>query len=251
MDTSINPYQAPEHSSDPEDEVEADEQPRPTFHSARNWGIAACLGIASNLILAMAAIGVSFALLSLYDVDAVEQIDPAREQALLFWLNAGFIPMIVVRLVTAIAFMVWMYRVYVNLLALGHAAVDWKPWMAPLCWLIPFFNLVAPCLVMREILWRSDPRAEELGKNHPALQTVHLWWAAWIAGIVLSWIGNRLGFAASTLADHVLVTRCDVATSAVLVVCGILAIWLILCIDAMQMRRHTALLQPEAQFPAT
>src|SRR5687768_13675980 len=125
MDSTINPYQAPESSSPPAVTGIAEQKPN-LFQSARAWGIIACFGIAANLIVALSAMAISFALLSLYDVDHVEQIDPAQEQSLLFGLNVTFIGILATRLLTAIPFMVWMYKVYVNLLALGHAAVDWK-----------------------------------------------------------------------------------------------------------------------------
>ena len=246
MDSAINPYQSPEPAP-PVEEITAGEHAS-SFQSARPWGIAACLGIGANLLVAMAAMWISIALLLLYNVDDVAEIDPEMEQSLLFWLNMSFVAMIAVRLLTAIPFMVWMYKVYLNLLALGHASVDWKPWLAPICWLIPVFNLFAPCLIMREILWKSDPQAEVLGKNHPALQMVNIWWAAWIGALFMSWIGNRLDFAAQSLPDFVFATRWDVGTSVVLIVCGVLAIWLIIDIDGRQLRRSARQLPDGIQF---
>ena len=189
--------------------------------------------------------GLQLALLELYDVTTVEEVDSTIEQWILYWMNVVVASTVPMRLLTAVPFLVWNYRAYINLLALGHASVDWKPFMAPVSWLIPVFNLIAPCLIMRELRWRSDPEAEVVGKSNPALQYVNLWWGAWILSLVMKLISNSLNASASTLADHVQALRFNIATHAVLIVCGLLAVWLILSVDRLQLRRYAA---PIAEF---
>lgn len=234
----VNPYQAPENSPPADETHAANEGRAATFRSARPWGVAACLGIWLNGMLALVAAGLSFVLHSVYEVDDVGQIDAVFEQWLLDWINVSLVSMVAVRLVTAVPFMVWFYRAYANLLALGHRSLDWKTYMPAVCWFIPVFNLVAPCLIMRELRWRSDTRAEELGKANPSLQLVNLWWGAWIVGFVLSYVGNALKTSVSTLAGRVLAERCDIATFIVVIACAVLAMWLIVTIDSLQLRRH-------------
>jgi hypothetical protein len=63
---------------------------------------------------------------------------------------------------------------------------------------------------------------------------------------VLGWFGNRLDYSATTIGDYVLATRCDIATMVVLMVCAVLAVWVIISIDGLQLRRLAQLEAPQA-----
>ncbi|MGH2809179.1 MAG: DUF4328 domain-containing protein [Actinomycetota bacterium] len=85
--------------------------------------------------------------------------------------------------VTAIVFLIWFYRAYQNMAALGVYA-RWSSGWAIGAWLIPILNLFRP-KQMADDIWRSsDPTLPEnpghlwlSGKVAPLL---HYWWAAWI-----------------------------------------------------------------------
>ena len=101
--------------------------------------------------------------------------------------------------VTAIAFIVWMLRVYDNLKPMTAAAPrHTRGWVIG-GWLVPFLNLVRPKQIMDD-LWRANdpklPAADDLissvaWQNNPASPLLNLWWALWIIGGLLGWSTYR------------------------------------------------------------
>jgi Domain of unknown function (DUF4328) len=93
---------------------------------------------------------------------------------------------LIARLACAIPFCIWFYRAYVNLLGLGNEFTSFKPGWAPGSFFIPFMNLVRPQQIAREIWMNSknDEAATNTG-------IVNRWWAFWLAGNIISYIGSR------------------------------------------------------------
>ena len=103
-----------------------------------------------------------------------------------------------VLIVTAILFLVWIYRAYRNLSALGASGLRYSANWAVGGWFIPIMNLWRPYQVTAEIWKASDPDCNE--PEGEAWQTasvsplVKLWWALWIIGGMIGGILMRFAF---------------------------------------------------------
>ena len=107
------------------------------------------------------------------------------------WLSFGLIGTgvlalieIPVRIVTAILFLIWLYRAFDNLSALKANHLEFTPGWSVGWWFIPFANLVKPFQVVRELYNESDPDFDrETGFLHVAGGTpfvIGLWWGTFL-----------------------------------------------------------------------
>jgi hypothetical protein len=99
--------------------------------------------------------------------------------------------------VTTIMFATWIHRAGKNLIAAGCEGLEFTP-AARIWWFaVPFANLIMPYRGMRE-LWNASRGETFYGKDHPILIA---WWAAWLAGGLLS-VLSRVG----AIDDRILAT---------------------------------------------
>ncbi|HLK58579.1 MAG TPA: DUF4328 domain-containing protein [Chthonomonadaceae bacterium] len=104
--------------------------------------------------------------------------------------------MIVLRLVTGPCFLVWMYRAYRNLFALGTQGLSFSPGWAVGSFFVPILNLFRPYQAMSEI-WRcSDPRSVSYGtlgwQRVPIAARVGFWWGCWLLCGVTVWFSLQM-----------------------------------------------------------
>jgi cbb3-type cytochrome oxidase subunit 3 len=94
-------------------------------------------------------------------------------------------------LVTAIAFLVWLYRAEVKARALGAEDMMVGPGWAVGWFFIPLVQWVMPFIAVRE-LWKASaaPRDWQL---EPASPLIALWWACWLAASICGNIAFSLG----------------------------------------------------------
>jgi hypothetical protein len=86
-------------------------------------------------------------------------------------------------IVTAVFFLIWIYRAHANLPWLGSRNLQYSPAWAIGGFFIPFVNLVLPFLVVREIWKASDPkRMDGHSWKDSQLSLLVLWW--WILFLV-------------------------------------------------------------------
>jgi eukaryotic-like serine/threonine-protein kinase len=130
-------------------------------------------------------------------------------------------------LVTGIVFVVWFQRCYKNSQALGASNLRFSSGWAAGAWFVPFLNLVRPKQIADDI-WRStDPDAPALQTSSwmaarvPAL--LHVWWAFFIAGFVVSRIVPSLANDYDTLSELRTLDRVSAVAEIVTVVGAILA----------------------------
>lgn len=99
--------------------------------------------------------------------------------------------------VTAVLFLMWLFRVYKNLPPLRAANLEFTPGWAIGWWFIPFANLVKPFQVVREA-WREsdpdfDPNVNFLSSGTGSAPSLFgFWWAFWIISNITSNIAARL-----------------------------------------------------------
>jgi uncharacterized protein DUF4328 len=90
---------------------------------------------------------------------------------------------------TAIAFLVWFYRAYANLPALGMEPLDPGAGWAIGGWFVPFLNLVRPKEIMNDIWRGSDPdrpsRRDGFWRTGPVSGLVHVWWALFLLSLLM------------------------------------------------------------------
>lgn len=145
---------------------------------------------------------------------------------------------IVIFVITAVLFLMWLHRVYRNLPALGAQSMETTPGWAVGYFFIPFANLVKPFHVVREIWNKSDPQAETLegfgsySSGTPAL--VGWWWAFWIIANVSARIADRIAGDSETVGGMILAARLGIAADVLFLVAGVLAILVVRKIDERQ-----------------
>ncbi len=100
-------------------------------------------------------------------------------------------------ILTAVFFLVWLYRAHSNLTWLKPSYLKFTPGWAVGYWFIPFVNLYRPFQVVREIWWESDLAmpGEQMFLTeslHRAPSYLGLWWGFWIGFNVLSNLTYRI-----------------------------------------------------------
>jgi hypothetical protein len=147
---------------------------------------------------------------------------------------------------TAIAFIVWLQRSYLNLASLGHEQLRFSPGGVVGAWFVPGLNLVWPKMVV-DATWRgSDPDAPELAVLPDDRGTVpfsiHLWWGCFIAMGVCWFVGFYL-----TSDDLISPTRerlayaLEITSSAAAVAAAVLAYGLVGAVNMRQRQRAARL----------
>ena len=94
---------------------------------------------------------------------------------------------LVVRLVTAIAFITWLHRVSKNTHLLSDVAPEHGTSNAIFAWFVPCANFWLPYQVVSEIDAKNDP-----AQSGTSSSLVSAWWGAWVATLVLLNLASRL-----------------------------------------------------------
>lgn len=139
---------------------------RPPFRPIRAQSIfaAACLGLDAFLALVM-ILAASQRILLLRLVLAHRPISRAslRGSDILFLLGARF--HLMAMLLSAVAFLLWIYRARQNLSAFRVESFEFSPAGVVWSFCIPFLNLVQPYSAVREIWQASDPELPPVGEG--------------------------------------------------------------------------------------
>lgn len=138
-------------------------------------------------------------------------------------------------LFTGITFLVWLRRANGNLSSLHAGFVEFSPGWAVGWWFIPFFNLVRPFQVVREIWCESDPDIESIGDTNPIFTSsgfrgapafMTLWWAFWILSNIAANITNLL-FDTSSVTSIAVSGYSSALAGMLAIIAGSLAIYLV------------------------
>ena len=123
---------------------------------------------------------------------------------------------LVVYLLTALVFCFWIHRAHYNLRALAARGLHFSPGWAVGWFFVPFWNLVRPYQVMKEIWQASDPEADPTHDaawtRAPVSPLVPLWWASFLIMNLSARVADRL--LASAEAHDAFVTAESVSLAA-------------------------------------
>ncbi|HYD25143.1 MAG TPA: DUF4328 domain-containing protein [Croceibacterium sp.] len=96
----------------------------------------------------------------------------------------------VAMLICVLLVCLWLHRAHANLHEAGVGGLEYTPGWAVGWYFIPFANLVKPHGAMRE-LWHAS-HGETGDFRAPAPSLINYWWAAWIAGNIVSNVSAQM-----------------------------------------------------------
>ncbi len=148
-------------------------------------------------------------------------------------------------IVTGIGFLIWFHRAHRNLPALGAKNLEYTPGWAVGGFFVPILNLFRPYKVAKEIWKASSPEVGvsdgvswEYAASSPLLG---FWWGGWIIGSFLGRLAARLAVGAKELDDLIALTWLSVVADVVSIIAALLAIRVVMLIDARQEEKHRLL----------
>jgi hypothetical protein len=152
-----------------------------------------------------------------------------------------------------IFFLIWFYRAYANLKALGAGKPRYSPGWAVGAWFIPLANLVWPCVIAQEIWRKSDPNlatgdADQAHRTGPRSGLIMAWWVLWVLSSLISNATFRATLHAETLPAIKTLTVAALVRDLLLIATAILVITVIARLERRQAARFAAL-RPAALGP--
>jgi phage FluMu protein Com len=158
---------------------------------------------------------------------------------------------IVLRVATAVPFLMWLYRSYANLTALGAQGLAFSPGWTVGYFFIPIVNLFRPYQVLQETWKGSDPDYASTNsmawKAAPGSALVGLWWALWLISNVAGQISFRIHMNQEPRLDAFKVSSLASMVSALAaLVCGFCLLFVVYGITARQEEKHR---RPRAEEP--
>ncbi len=242
IDLGFNPYESPKTTAM---QGQRGIKPNAVYRSARLRGLWAISLLAVMILLDIAGLYNDAA--QYHVLDRASQglpVDMASAQAANARYNATVLATLATYIFASVPFLMWMFRAYQNLPALGAAHLDHTPGMAVGWWFVPIANLVKPYTAMAEIWCNSDPKGIGEFARRGSLALVNVWWASYllrnIGGYVLR-LQSTDAIRRQSLPDLMSVTAADMVFHVVSIVAAALAILVIQRINAMQDERIDAI----------
>ncbi len=143
--------------------------------------------------------------------------------------------------VTAIAFLAWFFRAYVNIERLGARDLRAKKGWSIGVWFIPFLNLIRPKHLMDDIWRASDPElpaGEVRGWQDAAVPgLLHGWWLVFLLASLVSNVAGRMVLNADSLPDRASAGEISMIADGGLIVAAVLAVLVVRAVTARQENR--------------
>lgn len=211
----------------------------PSFRSGQlqAYALAGSLSLFILLTLVSAVFDISQTTVWLESPNGIG-VSPAQLTPSGAWFILVRLSLLGVGLLTAILFLIWIYRAYKNLVALGPSDLKYSPGWAIGGFFVPFLNLVRPYQVVMEI-WRSSA-PEVRGsfgaawKHEGSSLFIGLWWGAWLISRTLDSMGAFMVFGARIGDQLSVATRFRLVTDVTSIVSAALAIMVVLKINTRQ-----------------
>lgn len=154
--------------------------------------------------------------------------------------------------ITAVFFLIWIYRAQRNLPALGIRRPQYSPAWAVGWFFVPILNLFRPYDVVKELWKETNP---DVGVSDTFLKQyssttkpyssksmlIGLWWGFWIASGIVARVASRLSSESSGINEVIAGTWVSMASDALSIVGTLFAILIVKEIDARQEEKHRRL----------
>lgn len=223
---ALSPYSAPEASS-----LQAPPRNGHGYRYTKPPGsltkvVVILLGLSLLMELASSASSLGqFMLLGRDYTEAEANANDAREQIVgLFY--------VIIFIITAIAFLMWVHRASVNVHGFGAANLRFTPGWAVGWYFVPIMWLFRPFQAMKEI-WQAsrNPSAWHL---EPGSALLRLWWTLWLCSNITGYISFGLSLQADTIDELRAGTLFDMVSCLIGVPLAVLAILVVKNIAASQ-----------------
>jgi hypothetical protein len=258
MDDQVNPYASPAESEDGSPVLASLSTPYGAipYASAQtraNWAVAMlAIILVGNVVLA----GSTWMQIKLLErvpsrrVTKSEITSNDARQALIGLVIQGAV------IGSIVSFLMWFHRAHRNLPALGANRLRFTPGWAVGWWFIPFFNLVRPYEVMREIWYGSDPAVVPNHGTFPRLPVgtalIGWWWGLFLIRCLVGNLVLQLQMHCRSVQELVFLSWFIIAECAATVPAAWLAIAVVRRTTANQEERHRLLTEtaPGTASPA-
>jgi hypothetical protein len=245
MDEEYNPFQSPEAALPLTPSYLVPQSLRnrrgPRFASGHVRAVFAMAALGAFVLFDVACIGLYVSQYNVLDrIQHGEHFDMATLRADDDRLNGLEEFKYVLIIAAAIAFPMWVHRVYRNLPSLGDPVQAATPGWAAGSYFVPIANLVVPCTIMAEIWRYSDPTQVGVIRRSTS-PLVGIWWALFIGRGVLFMAIRFL--IVGKLAHHSLdelkgITLWAIAAYFFEIISAIVAIILVRTVDRNQQATH-------------
>jgi hypothetical protein len=168
-------------------------------------------------------------------VSMAQAIANDDREAIIGWINLG------IYIVTAIIFLIWVYRANKNLHAFKSPVLRFSPGWAVGWWFIPFANLFRPYQITAEISKASNPELDpslNVVLHLPAPAIVGWWWALFLIGNIVTSIAGELMSGANYIQDALNSTYTYVVADNINIIGLIVAILMVRKISQSQDNRY-------------
>lgn len=161
---------------------------RPLFVSPRGITRAAAAGLVASTLASWIALGVHLA----HVIELNKQLSGSGGDAEQLATIAGTLRLaqglqIAVFSLTAVLFLAWLFRLRINVRALGVRKLEFSRGWSVLGFFVPVLNVVRPYQVMAEVWRASDPSVLDPfeWKSVEAPQLLALWWGSFVIAVTL------------------------------------------------------------------
>jgi len=147
-----------------------------------------------------------------------------------------------VALLTAVAFLFWIYRAHKNLKALGATDLKFSPGWAIGGFFVPILNIVRPYQVVTEI-WKASAAGARRSAtlNWTYEQTplfISLWWGSWLISRFMDSLSVFVVFGAGERDQLLVASRYRLVYDVISIAAAALAMTVVLAINARQERSN-------------
>ena len=145
---------------------------------------------------------------------------------------------LVVYILSAIFFLMWLHRAYKNLRALGAPRTEHTPGFAVGSFFIPIISLFIPYRVVKEAWIKSEPQAGEpgtvYGNSSGGTSLIGWWWGVWLVANFLGQVSLRASEPGVSYDAQFFNLKLELAANAFSLAAAVLAILVVKGIDARQ-----------------
>ena len=226
----------------------------PTYKSGHTLARLVITLLLANAIASLLAILSGFFEMSKLSRMVAGEVVPEEE---MMWsdllVGAVGLLQVAIFLSTVIFFLMWLYRAYGNLRALGASHLESSPGWAVGWFFIPILNLFKPYGIVKEIWRKSDPQiasSQEVTAS-PANPPLFFlaWWITWVISNILDNITFRLALRAETPEQMLQLAQVELFANVFNIPAAVLAALVVKNINRRQEERSKNLLAPHTPPP--